>query len=259
VPVLDPWIPAAAAALFGLLLGSFLNVCTLRWPQDQSVVRPRSRCPGCEREISWYDNVPVLSWLLLRGRCRGCGKGISVQYPLVELATGLVWGGSVLVLGLEWEALRGAIFLTLLLGIAVSDARFYIIPDQFSVGGAVLGLALAFLPGGLTWVEALAGAATGFFLLWFVAWAGEKAFKKEAMGGGDIKMMAMLGAFLGIPGVLLTLFLGSFLGAVIFGPISMRTGKLIPFGIFLALGGAATWIAGDALVDAYMTWAFGPS
>jgi len=258
LPLLDLWLPTAAAALFGLLLGSFLNVCTIRWPQDQSVVRPRSRCPGCEKEIAWYDNVPVLSWILLRGRCRGCGKGISVQYPLVELTTGLIWGGAVMVLGPEWEALRGAIFLTLLLGIAVSDARFYIIPDQFSVGGAVIGLALAFLPGGVTWLEALLGALTGFFLLWFVAWAGEKAFKKEAMGGGDIKMMAMLGAFLGVPGVLLTLFLGSLLGAVIFGPISMKTGKLVPFGIFLALGGAATWIAGDALVAWYMDWAFGP-
>jgi prepilin signal peptidase PulO-like enzyme (type II secretory pathway) len=98
----------------------------------------------------------------------------------------------------------------------------------------------------------------GFFLLWFVAWAGEKAFRKEAMGGGDIKMMAMVGAFLGVPGVFLTLFLGSFLGAVIFGPISMRTGKLVPFGIFLALGAAATYLLGGALVDWYLEWAFGP-
>lgn len=254
----DAPLLAALAGLFGLLLGSFLNVCTIRWPQDQSVVRPRSRCPGCGEPIAARDNVPVLSWVLLRGKCRRCRAPISAQYPAVELLTALLWAGPVLVLGPTWEALRAAVFLTLLLGIAVSDARFYIIPDQFSIGGTALGLGLAFLPGGLTWTEALAGAAVGFLLLWFVAWAGEKAFRKEAMGGGDIKMMAMLGAFLGVPGVLLTLFLGSLLGAVIFGPISMKTGKLVPFGIFLALGGAATFLVGDALVTWYLDWAFGP-
>lgn len=253
----EPALLAGVAGLFGLLLGSFLNVCTIRWPQDQSVVRPRSRCPGCGKEIAAWDNVPVMSWVFLRGRCRHCREPISIQYPLVELATGLCWALPILLYGPTWETLRAAIFLTLLLGIAVSDARFYIIPDQFSLGGTALGLGLAFLPGGIGWIQALAGAATGFLLLWFVAWAGEKAFRKEAMGGGDIKMMAMIGAFLGVPGVLLTIFLGSLLGAVIFGPISMKTGKLVPFGIFLALGAAVTWFAGDALVNWYMGWAFG--
>jgi leader peptidase (prepilin peptidase)/N-methyltransferase len=255
----DLLLLAAVAGLFGLILGSFLNVCTLRWPQDQSVVSPRSRCPGCGREIAAWDNIPVLSWIFLRGRCRNCREPISIQYPLVELATGVCWALPILLYGAEWEALRAAVFLTLLLGIAVSDARFYIIPDQFSVGGAVIGLGLAFLPGGIGWMQAVAGALTGFLLLWFVAWAGEKAFRKEAMGGGDIKMMAMIGAFLGVPGVLLTIFLGSLLGAVIFGPISMKTGKLVPFGIFLALGAVVTWFAGDALVAWYMDWAFGPA
>jgi len=193
---------------------------------------------------------------VLRGRCRRCNELISIQYPLVEFATGAIWAGMILLHGPEWEALRGAVLMTLLLGIAVSDARYYIIPDQFSVGGAVLGLGLAFMPGGITWVAALAGAATGFLLLWFIAWAGEKVFKKEAMGGGDIKMMALIGAFLGVPGVLLTLFLGSLFGAAIFGPISMKTGKLVPFGIFLALGAAITWLVGDAIVGWYMAWAF---
>lgn len=247
---------AIAAGGFGLLLGSFLNVCATRWPVDESVVRPRSRCPGCGAGIAWYDNVPVLSWLVLRGRCRHCGERISVQYPLVELAAGAVWAGMVLLHGPEWEALRGAVLLTLLLGIAVSDARFYIIPDQFSLGGLALGLAAAFLPGGIEWLDAWIGAAVGFFLLWFVAWAGTRVFGKEAMGGGDIKMMALVGAFLGSWGVLLTLFLGSLLGAVIFGPISWRTGKLVPFGIFLAVGAATTYLFGEALIGWYLNWAF---
>lgn len=239
-----------------MTLGSFLNVCSTRWPEDLSVVSPRSRCPGCGGAIAWHDNIPVLSWILLRGRCRACAERISIQYPVVELAIGLTWAGMIMLHGLEWEALRGAVLLTLLLGIAVSDARYYIIPDQFSIGGAVIGFGLTFLPGGITWAEGLAGAALGFFLLWFVAWAGEKVFRKEAMGGGDIKMMALIGVFLGVPGVLLSLFLGSLLGAVIFGPITMKTGKLVPFGIFLAVGAAATYLFGDALIGWYMDWAF---
>ncbi|MEX0856036.1 MAG: prepilin peptidase, partial [Gemmatimonadota bacterium] len=225
---------AIVAGLFGLTFGSFLNVCSLRWPEDLSVVRPPSRCPQCGAGIRWFDNIPVVSWILLRGRCRGCGTPVSIQYPAVELTTGLIWGGMVLLHGVEVEALRGALFLTILLGIAVSDAKFYIIPDQFTLGGTVLGLALAAVAPTLPFLSAVYGAATGFALLWFVAWAGEKAFKKEAMGGGDIKMMALVGAFLGIQGVLLTLFLGALVGAVVFGPISLKTGKLVPFGIFLA-------------------------
>lgn len=255
--IISPLFDALVAGVLGMLLGSFLNVCSLRWPVDESVVHPRSRCPGCDSGIAWYDNIPVLSWLLLRGRCRRCGEGISIQYPLVEVATGLIWGGLVGLYGLEWEALRGALFLTILLGIALSDARFYIIPDQFSVGGALLGIALSFTVATISPVGSLTGAAVGFGLLWFVAWAGAKAFKKEAMGGGDIKMMAMIGAFLGVQGVLLTIFLASFLGAVIFGPISIRTGKLVPFGIFLAAGAAVTYGWGNALVAWYMGWAFG--
>ena len=254
----EVWWVVGAAGVLGLLLGSFLNVCALRWPEDQSVVRPRSRCPGCHAPVGWYDNLPVVSYLFLRGRCRRCREPISIQYPLVEMATGLIWAGLTLYYGgVELEAVRGALFLTLLLGIALSDARFYIIPDQFSVGGAVLGLAFAPLVADPSFVQALVGAVFGFVLLWLVAWAGERVFGQEAMGGGDIKMMAMVGAFLGPAGVVLTVFLGSLVGVLIFGPISYRTGKLVPFGIFLAVGAAVTYGWGDPLVDWYMGWATG--
>jgi len=249
---LSPSTIAVLAGVFGLLLGSFLNVCAWRWPQEESVVAPRSRCPSCDTLIAWYDNIPVLSWLLLRGRCRHCANPVSIQYPLVELTTGLIWAGMFWRVGPQPEAIRGAVLLTILLGIALTDARFYIIPDEFSIGGAVLGVALAFLPGGLTWQASLIGAATGFFLLWGVAVAGTWAFKKDAMGGGDIKMMAMLGAFLGLPGVLLTLFLGALVGSVVFGPISWKTGKLVPFGIFLSLGGAIAYVWGPLILGWYM-------
>ena len=250
------------AGFFGAIAGSFLNVCVHRWPLDQSVVSPRSRCPRCGNQLVWYDNIPVVSWLVLRGRCRHCHERISFRYPLVELSVALIWAGAMLAMLLSdgfltlasaGEAARIATFLTLLLGIALTDAEHYIIPDEFSIGGTVIGLALSLLPGGIVPLDAAIGAGVGFGLLWLIAVLGEKAFRKPAMGGGDIKMMAMIGAFLGWPGVLLTIFLGSLLGAVIFGPISYRTGKLVPFGIFLALGATVTALWGDLIIHWYTT------
>ncbi len=247
----EAWV--VGAGVLGAVLGSFLNVCVHRWPLDQSVVSPRSRCPACERPIAWYDNVPVVSWLLLGGRCRGCRARISVRYPLVELAVAAIWAGVVAWLGPGLEAARISAFLTILLGIALTDARHYLIPDEFTLGGLGLGLVLAAAPGGFSLTRAVIGAATGFAVLWAVAVLGEKAFKKPAMGGGDIKMMAMVGAFVGARGVFLTIFLGALIGAVVFGPISLKTGKLVPFGIFLSLGAAVTAIWGPAVVAWYIS------
>lgn len=240
------------AFVVGAAVGSFLNVCVYRLPEGLSVVSPPSRCPACGRQIGWRDNVPILGWILLRGRCRGCGTSISVQYPLVELTVALFWLAAALRHGLTWQALSTALFFTLLLGIALTDARAYTIPHEFTWTGIAAGLALSLAPGGITPLRSLIGAAVGFGVLYLVAVVGEWAFKKPAMGGGDIWMMGMLGAFLGPTGVLLTLFLGALLGTVIFGPISMRTGKLVPFGIFLALGGAVTEPWGAAITGWYV-------
>ncbi|MEP6571410.1 MAG: prepilin peptidase [Gemmatimonadota bacterium] len=250
------WLPgplvAVLAALIGSMVGSFLNVCILRWPADQSVVRPPSRCPGCDSGIRWYDNIPIISWLLLRGRCRKCGAGISYMYPLVELSTALIWAYMFWHQGVGLEALRGALLFTILLGIAMTDGREYIIPDEFSLGGFVIGM-LFTLPGGASAIgHGLLGAAVGFGVLWLVGAAGRRMFKEEAMGGGDIKMMAMVGAFLGWEGVLLTIFLGALLGTIIFGTISLiGRKKLVPFGIFLSLGAAATYLVGPTLIAWY--------
>ncbi|MFH1765197.1 MAG: prepilin peptidase [Gemmatimonadota bacterium] len=252
-PFEHQWQLAALAGILGLMLGSFLNVCTLRWPSEESVVKPPSHCPGCGTQIRWYDNIPVLSYLILRGKCRFCGASISPQYPIVELTTGLIWAGSFMHYGLSVESARGAVFLTVLLGIAITDARFYIIPDEFSLGGGLLGLALAPFPGGLTLLEAFLGAGVGFGILWLVAKFGTWLFKKDAMGGGDLKMMGMVGAFLGVPGVFLTLFLGALLGSVVFGPISWKTGKLVPFGIFLAVGASVSYGWGGLFIRWYTT------
>ncbi len=260
----DTWVVPLLAGLFGLTIGSFLNVCSLRWPRDESVVSPPSRCPHCLEPVRWYDNIPVLSWVVLRGRCRRCQEPISVQYPLVELATGLVWAGVFAVHGLSWEAFRGGVFLTLVFGISLSDARFFIIPDEFSIGGTVLGVALAFLPGGISWVQALIGAAVGYALLWLVAIGGtwlvekvspgrlEEAGVDRAMGGGDIKMMMMVGAFLGAWGVGETVFLGSLLALLVYGPIASFSKRLIPLGVFLAAAGAVSYAWGQALIAWYL-------
>jgi leader peptidase (prepilin peptidase)/N-methyltransferase len=150
------------------------------------------------------------------------------------------------------HGLVGAILLTILLAIALTDAQHYIIPDQLSIGGLAAGLALSFFPGPPEPLMSLAGAALGFSVLFAVGWFGEMAFKKPAMGGGDMKMMAMIGAFLGPLGSMLTIFLGALAGSVIFGPISLKTGKLVPFGVFLALGAAVTFLFGDWLIEWYM-------
>lgn len=247
-------LPAVIAGLFGLILGSFLNVCIVRWGAEpkQSVVSPRSRCPGCGHQIAWYENIPVLSWLALRGKCRGCGARISVMYPLVELAVGALWAWMVVRHGPALDTLRGAIFGTLLLGIALTDLRNYIIPDEFSLGGLGIGLGLAALGGWPALQAALVGAALGFGMLWLAGAVGSYLLKEDAMGGGDVKMMAMVGAFVGWQGVLLTIFLGALIGTLVFLPVRLLGRKvLVPFGIFLAIGAAVAWVAGPQIVGWY--------
>jgi leader peptidase (prepilin peptidase) / N-methyltransferase len=245
----------------GAALGSFLNVAIVRWPAEESVIRPRSRCPGCGSPIAWYDNIPVVSWLLLRARCRTCARGISIQYPAVELTVALVWLGMALWHGPGLEAVRGSILFTILLGIGIIDARHRIIPDQLSLGGAVLALAIAAWPGGFPLVAALVGGITAYALMWLVKLGGEALLRKPALGVGDIHMMAMIGAFLGLPGALLTILLGSMLGLLIGVPLAWVRGDLqamgtyLPLGTFLAMGAAVTYLWGDTLIGWYLHYA----
>ncbi len=245
----------ALSALLGAMFGSFLNVCIIRLPSGKSVVSPRSSCPHCGHVVRSWDNIPVLSWLILRGRCRDCGAGISMQYPLVELASAALAAGTLFHAGIGWQWLAEFLLLYVLLGIAVTDVREYIIPDTFSLGGLIAGLGVSFLPGGIEPVGAVIGALIGGGTLYGVALAGRFVFKKEAMGGGDIKMLAMIGAFCGWQGVLFTVFAGSLAGSLIFGFINyvLKKERLVPFGLFLALGAALYVFAGSQLIGWYLS------
>jgi len=242
-----------AACVYGSLYGSFLNVVICRLPREESIVSPRSRCPHCGTPIGWRDNLPVLSWALLRGRARCCRKPISVRYPLVEAATALLAGG----LWLKWgEAPLFAAASTLacgaLLAVALIDWDTFLIPDELSVGLALAGLLVSpfnpYLdagPFGAWWLApwwSARGAALGFLLGWGVAAAGEAIFKKEAFGGGDVKLLAGIGAWTGVTGAFDALMIGSLLGSV-YGLALLRSGKArrsdaIPFGPFLAAAAA---------------------
>lgn len=277
------------AFVLGAVVGSFLNVCIARWPRELSVVRPRSRCPSCGHRLSWFENVPLVSWLALRGRCRCCRESISIQYPAVELTVAIGWMAAVWYFGVTFEALRVAVFGTTLLGVAITDARHYLIPDGFTLFG--LGWALAtsvigFLNGEpssfATPYDALVGACAGAGLIAIVGWLGEVALRREAMGLGDVTLMAFIGAAVGPTRALVTVFVGATLAAAIFiivvYPVvavmrrsdpSRRFGQqtelalggrngsaatpldapLVPFGVFLAPAAMVTLLWGDALLQ----------
>lgn len=250
------------ASLFGLVFGSFLNVCILRLPNEdpkaRSLIRPPSSCPRCHREIAWYDNIPVVSWLALRGRCRWCGEPISPQYILIELLVGVLWLSAALLYGPTPRMIQASVLGTILLGIAIIDARHYVIPDELSYGGLVIGLGLALFGGASGFVTALIGAAVGWGLLWLVRVIGGYVLKQEAMGWGDVKMLAMIGAFVGWRGVLLTVFLGALSGSLIFLPLQLMGKKrLVPFGVFLAVGGAVTFLFRDSILSWYTQFLHG--
>lgn len=276
LPLFDQLLILVPVFILGAAIGSFLNVCISRWPLELSVVRPRSRCPRCERPIQWHENIPLVSWLLLRGKCRGCALPISMQYPLVELLVGLGWVASVYAFGMSFEAVRVAVFGTILFGIAVTDAKHYLIPDGFTVSGLVLmlGFAIAnfFLQEPTRFASAwpaILGACVGAGAITLIGWLAEVVMKREAMGFGDTTLMAVVGAAVGAERSLLTIIVGAFVGAVVFlvivGPIvKVRSARRnepfafpdVPFGVFLAPAAMLVLLWGDALITWYMQRAF---
>jgi leader peptidase (prepilin peptidase)/N-methyltransferase len=221
---LPPALIVGYFALIGAALGSFLNVCILRWGAEpkQSVMHPPSRCPACGRGIRWHENVPIISWLLLRGRCAGCGTRISPMYPAIEATTAVLWGASAALLGPGLAAVELAVAGTLLLGIAVSDARAFIIPHEFSLGGTVIALAFAAWPEPVGVLAAVQGAFFGAGLVLLVGEVTELLIGQEAMGGGDCALMGMIGAFFGWESVWPVIALGAFIGLVMHLVLTLR-------------------------------------
>ncbi len=226
--------------LFGCVFGSFYNVVIYRLPLSLSLVHPGSRCPVCSNPIAPYDNIPVLSWLILLGKCRHCKAHISPRYPLVEAATGLFALLLFRRYGLHPQFAVEFLLVSLLLIIAMIDLDTFLIPDVLSLSGIVVGLICSFFTPRLSWVDSLLGIFLGGGLLYLIATLYTLVRRKEGMGGGDIKLLGMIGAFIGWPGVVFTIFFSSVSGMIIALPLMWRSGKglgsAIPFGPFLALG-----------------------
>jgi leader peptidase (prepilin peptidase) / N-methyltransferase len=288
------------AGLLGLAFGSFLNVCLSRWPAGESVVRPRSHCRACGRELAWWENVPVVSWLALRGRCRTCGVRIGVRYVLVELAVGVLWAmqvwhffdaahwpGSYFDISLA-SAAGKAVFDWLLVALAALDAEHFWLPDRLTLPGIALGFLLTtFLsPLDLSWwlraqtiwlaaFDGLLAVTLAFVLILVIRWIYWLVRRQEGLGLGDAKLMAMLAAWLGLPGALLAFFIGVVLGGVVAvgmlllpsqtsgdPTLAAKTNtprgwgtRRLPLGTFLCVGGVVSSLWGQTIVGAYLRWA----
>lgn len=243
------------AVILGLIFGSFFNVCIYRIPRDLSVVSPPSHCPNCGRNLPFWLNVPLLTYVFLRGRCWFCHKSISLQYPLVEALTGLLFGAAAFRFGLSPSLVGALLLISLLVPITFIDLEHQIIPDRFSLAGIVIGLAGAWWWLPMPWWESLLGALLGWFSLWLVATGYYYSTGRDGMGGGDLKLLAMLGAFLGYKALLPIILLSSLSGAVIGLGLVFWKGKdgryAIPFGPFLAVGGLIYLFYGPEIIAFY--------
>ena len=269
-------LEAALAALFGLLIGSFLNVCIHRMPRDESIVWPGSRCPSCRHPIAPYDNIPVVSWLLLRARCRHCFTRIHWRYPLMEALTASLFALAVLTWGPTAEALKYMLFSALCAAMFFTDLETRILPDEFTLGGLYAGLALSatiprkglllsilapsISPPLATLLDSALGAAFGSGLLWLIAKLYSAMRGREGLGFGDIKLVAMLGAFLGLAGAMAAILVGCVLGSVLgLAWIWLRQHTArnyeLPLGSFLAMAALLIAFQGEGLLNWYLRFA----
>jgi leader peptidase (prepilin peptidase)/N-methyltransferase len=248
------------AFVLGTVIGSFMNVCIHRMPRDESLIAPPSHCPSCQKRIWPIDNIPIFSFLILGGKCRHCRRPISWRYPLVELLNGLGYGLLLWRFGLTGQTLVYALLFSALLVITFIDLDYKIIPNEITLPGIVIGLIAAalVLPQGF-WNSFL-GLLLGGGLFYLIADLSQRILKQEGMGGGDIKLIAMIGAFLGWQSVLLTIFIGALLGSVVGLFLIMATGKgrryPIPFGPFLSIGALATLFWGSEILLWYFSGGF---
>jgi leader peptidase (prepilin peptidase) / N-methyltransferase len=247
-----PWFFYFICLVLGLVLGSFYNVCIHRLPREESIVWPGSRCPHCHHPLSVVDNLPLVSFLLLHGTCRYCHGSISYQYPLIEGLNGLA---AILIgwkFGLSWAFLQSLLFFGALLVVSAIDLSHRIIPNVITYPGMVVGLVLSGVTGLPGWWSSLIGLLVGGGLLWLLAFGYEWLARKEGMGGGDIKLLAMIGAFLGWPGVLVVIFIASSIGTLVGLPMVLwkkDRSYQIPFGPFLSLGAVIYLFIGPSLLS----------
>jgi leader peptidase (prepilin peptidase)/N-methyltransferase len=244
--------------IFGAVIGSFLNVCIYRIPAGVSIVKPASRCPACESPIRWYQNIPILSYLVLRGRCARCQHSISWRYPLVEALTGLLFLLVFRSFGMMWATPVYWVLVAALVAISFIDLDHQIIPDVISLPGVPAGFLLTFLVPWLSWKDSLLGILIGGGSLACVAWIYYLVTRNEGMGMGDVKLLAMLGAFMGWKAILPIIFIGSVIGSLVGVPLMLiqrANGKLaIPFGPFLSLGAIVFLLWGADLINWYLSF-----
>jgi len=246
--------------VLGLMLGSFANVCVHRIPRGQSIVFPGSHCPNCDHAIALYDNIPLLSWLVLRGKCRHCNTAIAWRYPLMELVMGLCWAGLALHYGIRAELIVALVLFFLLWVLSVIDLETYLLPNALTYPGIVLGLLFSYWLGGLAAGQAaLIGAMAGYAVFWLVARIFLWLTSREGMGGGDFKLLAMLGAFMGWQALPFIILASSVVGSVvglaflIMARRGIRTE--IPFGPYLAMAGMIWFVWGSAILAWYIQFA----
>jgi leader peptidase (prepilin peptidase) / N-methyltransferase len=248
-------MPTIFAGLFGAVIGSFLNVCIYRLPRGRSIVWPASACPSCARQLAWYENVPVVSWLVLSGRCRTCRASISSAYPIVEALTGAMFAAAWWYFGPGWLLTSRLILGCALIVLFAIDLEHQLLPNVITVPGIVAGFALSFLTG-LGWSSSLIGIVLGGGILLAIAEAYYRVRHEEGLGMGDVKMLAMIGAFLGWPATLMTLMMGSVAGSIVgMLIIALRRGDMkyaLPFGTFLAMGAALSATIGPNLLSWYL-------
>jgi leader peptidase (prepilin peptidase)/N-methyltransferase len=252
--VTEFWL-AVEVFLFGLLVGSFLNVCIHRLPRKESIVWPSSRCPVCATPLKPYDNLPVISYLVLRGRCRICRTSISIRYPIVEMVNAIGYVFIVRWFGLTWTSLIYAVLFSALLTVTFIDLAHQIIPDRITLPGIALGVVSASTVLPVGWLNSTLGVLFGGGVLWILAWASPYLFGKEGMGGGDIKLLAMIGAFLGWQPTLLTIFIAAIVGSIVGVSLILfkviRRDQYLPFGPFLACGAVVSMFFHREILDWY--------
>lgn len=243
------------AGLFGALIGSFLNVCIYRLPRQESIAWPGSHCPSCSHSIAWYDNIPILSYVTLAGRCRHCTLPIPFRYPLVEILNAIGYVGLFWVFGPGWVAVAYGLLYSALLVVAGTDLSHKIIPNVVTFPGILVGLLCATTVLPLGFLGGLLGVLVGGGILWLLAWASPYLFGKEGMGGGDIKLLAMIGAFLGWKPAVMTIMVGSFLGSLVgvtlIAAQVIKREDYIPFGPFLVCGALVALFFGQSILDWY--------